>query len=38
VVNVENLKLYEPSLLDQEDEKLLPFVNDLATNAHVELT
>jgi len=31
VVNVENLKLYEPSILDQETkEKFLPIIEDLA--------
>lgn len=30
VVNVENLKLYEPSMLDQEEEHVLPFVDNFA--------
>jgi hypothetical protein len=38
VVNVENLKLYEPSMLDQEEEQVLPSVEDLAPDAQAELT
>ena len=38
VVNVDNLKLYEPSMLDQEEEHVLPFGEDLALDAQVELT
>lgn len=30
IVNVENLKLYGPSMLDQEEELALPYVEDLA--------
>jgi hypothetical protein len=30
VVNVENLKLYEPSMLDQEEEQVVPSIEDLA--------
>ena len=30
VVNVENLKLYEPSMLDQEEEHVLHSIKDLA--------
>jgi len=37
-VNVENLKLYEPSMLDQEEEQVLHFVEDLAPDAQAELT
>lgn len=34
VVNVKNLKLYEPSMLDQEiDEQVLPSIKDLAEKA-----
>ena len=32
-VNVDNLKLYEPSMLDQEEEQFLPFVEDLAVDS-----
>jgi hypothetical protein len=37
VVNVENLKLYELSMLDQEEEQVLPSIEGLAPNAHAEL-
>jgi hypothetical protein len=37
VVNVENLKLYDPSMLDQEEEHILPTIEDLAPYAHAEL-
>jgi hypothetical protein len=37
VLNVENLKLYEPFMLDQEEEQLLPSTEDLASDAQVEL-
>lgn len=37
IVNVENLKLYEPSMLDQEEEQVLPFVEDLAPNSQAKL-
>jgi hypothetical protein len=38
VANVENFKLYEPSMLDQEiDEKFLPTIEDLAPKSKVEL-
>jgi len=30
VVSLENLKLYEPSMLDQEKKHVLPFVEELA--------
>jgi hypothetical protein len=30
VVNVDNLKLYEPSLLDQEEEKVLPITRKIS--------
>jgi hypothetical protein len=36
-MNVENLKLYEPSMLDHEEEKVLPTIADLAPYAQVEL-
>jgi len=39
VVNVENIKLYEPSMLDQENERqVLPTIKDLAPKAQVEFT
>jgi hypothetical protein len=38
VVNVENLKLYEPSMLDQEEEQVQPSIEDLAPDAQIELT
>jgi hypothetical protein len=37
VVNVDNLKLYEPSMLDQEEEQVLPSTKDLAPDALSEL-
>ena len=37
IVNVENLKLYEPSMLDQEEELVLPSMEDLAADAQAEL-
>ena len=37
VENVENLKLYEPSMLDPEEEKVLPTIEVLAPNAQEEL-
>jgi hypothetical protein len=37
VVNVENLKLYDPSMLDQEEEQVLPSIEDLAPYAQAEL-
>jgi hypothetical protein len=37
VVNVENIKLYKPSMLDQEEEKVLPYIEDLAPDTLVEL-
>jgi hypothetical protein len=36
VVNVENLKLYDPSMLDQE-EKGIPSIEDLAPDAREEM-
>jgi len=36
-MNVENLKLYEPSMLDQEEEQVLLFVEDLAPDVQAEL-
>ncbi len=38
VVNVENLKLYEPSMLDQEEEHVLPSVEDWTPDSQAELT
>jgi hypothetical protein len=38
VVNVENLKLYEPSMLDQEEEQVLISIEDLAPDDQVELS
>ena len=37
IINVENLKLYEPSMLDQEEEQVLPSVEDLAPNHQVDI-
>jgi hypothetical protein len=37
VVNVENLKIYEPSMLDQEKEKFLPSIEDLIPDDQEEL-
>ena len=37
VVNVENLKLDDPSMLDQEEEKVLPSIEELAPDAQEEL-
>ena len=37
-VNVENLKLYEPSMLDQEEEQVLSSMEDLARDAQAKLT
>jgi hypothetical protein len=38
VVNVENLKLYEPSMLDQETgEQVLPTIEKLALEVQVDL-
>ena len=36
-MNVENLKLYEPSMLYYEEEKILPSIEDLAPDAQEEL-
>jgi hypothetical protein len=36
-VNMDNLKLYEPSMLDQEEEKVLTSIEKLAPNAQAEL-
>ena len=38
VVNVENLKLYEPSMLEREEEQVLPSVEDLAPNTQATFT
>jgi hypothetical protein len=37
VVNVENLKLYEPSMLDREEEHVLPSIEYLAIDAQEKL-
>jgi hypothetical protein len=37
VVNVENLKLYEPSMLDKEEEQVLPTIEDLTPYSQEEL-
>jgi hypothetical protein len=37
IANVDNIKLYKPSMLDQEDEQVLPSIEDLAPNAQAEL-
>ena len=37
VVDVENMKLYEPSMLDLESEQVLAYVEDLALEAQVVL-
>jgi hypothetical protein len=37
IVNVENLELYEPSMLDQEEEKILPIIGNLAPYSQAEL-
>ena len=37
IVNVENLKLYETSMLDQDEEHFLPSIEDLAPDAQEEL-
>jgi hypothetical protein len=37
IVNVENLKLYEPSMLDQKEEQVQPSSKDLAPDAQEEL-
>jgi hypothetical protein len=37
VVNVKNLKLYEPSMLDREEEQVLPSMEDLETDSLEEL-
>jgi hypothetical protein len=36
-MNMENLKLYEPSMLDQEEEYVLPSIKDLAPDAQADL-
>ena len=38
IVNVVNLKLYEPSMLVQEEERVLYSMEDLALDAQAELT
>lgn len=38
VANLGNLKLYDPAMLDQEEEHVLCFVEDLARDAQEELT
>jgi len=37
MVNVKNLKFYETSMLDEEEERVLLFVEYLASNTQVEL-
>lgn len=37
MVKMENLKLYEPSMLDLEKEQVLPSIKDLALDAQAEL-
>jgi hypothetical protein len=37
VVNVYNLKHYDPSMLDQEEDQVLPSIENLAPYAQVEL-
>eukprot|EP00253_Pinus_taeda_P014534 PITA_14534 len=37
-MRVENLKFYEPSMLDQEEEQVLPSMENLAPDAQAELT
>jgi hypothetical protein len=37
VVNVDNLKLYEPSMLDQEEDHTLPTIEDSTPDAQGEL-
>jgi hypothetical protein len=34
IVNVENIKLYKPSMLDQEEEKVLPSIDELTPYDH----
>ena len=34
---MENLKLYDPSMLDQEEEEVLPSIEELAPDAQEEL-
>lgn len=38
IVNVKNLKLYEPSMLDQEEEQVLHSVEDSTLDTQAELT
>ena len=37
IVNVKNIKLYEPSMLDKDHEQVLPSIEDLAPEAQEEL-
>ena len=37
IMNVENLKLYEPSMLDQEEDQVFPSIEYLAPDAQEEL-
>jgi hypothetical protein len=37
VVNVENLKLYEPFMLDREEEQVLPSIEDLAPEGMIRI-
>jgi hypothetical protein len=36
VVNVDNLKLYEPSMLDQDEDQVLPSIEELLSDAHTK--
>ena len=37
VVNVENMKLYEPSMLDQKIEQVFPTIEKLSLDTHAKL-
>ena len=37
VVSVDNIKIYEPSMLDQEEEEVLPTIEDLTPHAREKL-
>jgi hypothetical protein len=37
IANVNNLKLYDSSMLDQKEERVLPTIEELAPNAQEEL-
>lgn len=38
VMNVENIKLYRPSMLDQEEEHVLPYLEDFLPYSQGKLT